>query len=141
MKKNMMTRVFALFMTVLMLATAVSISAIAETATEAVETEVEVLGEGTTVFSFEVTDGEGTVKSYEIHTDAETVGSALQELELIDGEDSSFGLYVKTVSGITADYDQDGTYWAFYVNGEYGTTGVDSTPVENGGVYAFKVEK
>ena len=29
----------------------------------------------------------------------------------------------------------------FYVNGEYSNTGVDSTPVNEGDTYEFKVEK
>ena len=41
----------------------------------------------------------------------------------------------------TADYDVDQTYWAFYVNGEYASTGVDSTKIEEGAAYSFKVEK
>ena len=49
--------------------------------------------------------------------------------------------YVKKVNGITADYDADQTYWAFYVNGEYATAGVDSTTIEEGATYSFKVEK
>ena len=53
----------------------------------------------------------------------------------------AYGLYVKTVNGITADYAVDQTYWAFYINGEYAMAGVDSTPVENGTVYALKVSK
>ena len=48
---------------------------------------------------------------------------------------------MKTVHGITADYDTDQTYWAFYVNGEYAQTGVDSTNVTAGDTYSFKVEK
>ena len=55
------------------------------------------------------------------------MGDALTELGLIEGEDSEYGLYVKTVNGITADYDTDGHYWAFYVDGEYAQTGVDAT--------------
>ena len=54
---------------------------------------------------------------------------------------SSYGLYVKTVNGITLDYDTDGMYWAFYINGEYVQTGVDATGVEDGAVYAFRAEK
>ncbi len=103
--------------------------------------DAESLGEGAVQFTFTVVDGDGNETSFDIHTDAETVGAALLEQNLIAGEDSEYGLYVKTVNGITADYDTDGTYWAFYVNGEYAMTGVDSTPVENGAVYAFKVEK
>lgn len=99
-----------------------------------------VLGEGSTVFDFSVVDKEGARTDFEIHTDKETVGEALQELELIDGEESEYGLYVKTVNGITADYDKDGVYWAFYINGEYASTGVSATPVTEGETYSFKVE-
>ena len=103
--------------------------------------ETTTLGEGQTVFAFTVVDKEGNETHYEIHTDKETVGDALLELELIDGEVGQYGLYVKVVNGITADYDVDQTYWAFYINGEYGFTGVDSTKVEAGAAYMFKVEK
>ena len=48
---------------------------------------------------------------------------------------------MKTVNGITADYDVDQTYWAFYVNGEYATSGADTTAIEEGAAYSFKVEK
>ena len=68
------------------------------------------------------------------------VGEALQELNLIDGEEGEYGLFVKTVNGITADYDTDGVYWAFYVNGEYATSGVDVTQITEGDSYALKVE-
>ena len=84
--------------------------------------------------------GNDTVE-FEIHTDKENVGEALQEYDLIAGDESDYGLYVKTVNGITADYDKDQTYWAFYINGEYASTGVDSTPVTAGDTYSFKVEK
>lgn len=98
------------------------------------------LGEGSTKFNLTVTDKDGNETHLEIHTDKETVGDSLLELELISGDDSEYGLFVKTVNGITADYDADGVYWAFYVNGEYATSGVDSTPVTAGADYAFKVE-
>ena len=103
--------------------------------------ESNVLGEGSTQFTFTVTDGDGKDTAYEIHTDKTVVGEALQELGLIEGEDGEFGLYVKTVDGITADYDVDGTYWAFYVDGEYASSGVDTTDITPGATYSFKVEK
>lgn len=105
------------------------------------QTEKTVLGEGSTVFGFVVADKEGNETNFEIHTDKTTVGEALLELKLIEGEDSSYGLYVKKVNGITADYDVDQTYWAFYINGEMAMTGVDATDVEAGATYSFKVEK
>lgn len=99
-----------------------------------------VLGEGNTKFTFIVVDKEGNETEFEIHTDRGTVGEALSELGLIAGEESEYGLYVKTVNGITADYDADGVYWAFYVNGEYAPTGVDITEITEGEIYSFKVE-
>ena len=108
---------------------------------ENVESEVQVLGEGQTMFLFTITDKDGNETYFEIHTDKETVGEALLDLELIDGEEGEFGLYVKNVNGITADYDVDQTYWAFYIDGEYAMSGVDTTTIEEGKTYAFKVEK
>ena len=104
-------------------------------------TKDNVLGEGKTKFAFTVVDKDGKETEFEINTDKEIVGDALMELDLLAGEDGQYGLYVKTVNGITADYDVDQTYWAFYVNGEYATAGVDSTKVEAGATYSFKVEK
>lgn len=100
-----------------------------------------VLGEGSTVFPFSVVDKDGIETTFEIHTDKETVGEALLEVGLIAGEDSEYGLYVKTVNGIAVDYDTDGMYWAFYVNGEYAISGVDTTPITEGESYSFRVEK
>ena len=108
---------------------------------ETAENTVEVLGEGQTMFLFTVVDKDGNETNFEIYTDKETVGEALLDLELIAGEDGEFGLYVKEVNGITADYDVDQTYWAFYVDGEYAMSGVDATTIEDGKTYAFKVEK
>ena len=99
------------------------------------------LGEGNTEFSLTVTDKEGAESSFTIHTDKENVGDALTEIGMIAGEEGDYGLYVKTVNGVTADYDVDQTYWAFYINGEYASTGVDATPVTAGDTYSFKVEK
>ena len=112
-----------------------------EVVQETVKDEVEVLGEGKTMFLFTVVDKDGNETNFEIHTDKEIVGEALLDLELIAGDDGEFGLYVKTVNGITADYDVDQTYWAFYVDGEYAMTGVDATNIEEGKTYSFKVEK
>ena len=112
-----------------------------EVVQETAKDEVEVLGEGKTMFLFTVVDKDGNETNFEIHTDKEIVGEALLDLELIAGDDGEFGLYVKTVNGITADYDVDQTYWAFYVDGEYAMSGVDATTIEDGMTYAFKVEK
>lgn len=104
------------------------------------QVDVTVAGEGSTVFMFAVVDADGNEKAYEIHTDKTVVGDALIELDLIAGDAGDYGLYVKTVDGITVDYDEDGKYWAFYINGEYAMTGVDATLITEGEEYSFKVE-
>ena len=101
----------------------------------------ETLGQGKTTFAVEVTDAERAKTSFAVKTDEKPVGAALQALNVISGEESEYGLYIKEVTGITADYDADGTYWAFYVNGQYALTGVDMTDVQDGAVYGFAVEK
>lgn len=111
----------------------------AETEKEAGK-EATVMGEGNTVFDFAVIDADGTQTDFEIRTDKITVGDALQELGLIDGDEGQYGLYVKTVNGVTYDYDKDGKYWAFYIDGEYASSGADTTDIVPGSVYSFKAE-
>ena len=99
------------------------------------------LGEGEKLFYFDVTFSNGETSSYAISTDAETVGEALVALDLIAGDESEYGLYVKTIGDETLDYTTDGMYWAFYENGEYALTGVDATVVTEGQTYAFIATK
>ena len=122
--------------------TTVETEAVAETESiETAEAQEIVLGDGSVKITVIVVDADGNETNFVVNTDKETVGDALLEQNLIEGEEGDYGLYVKTVNGITADYDTDQTYWAFYVNGEYASTGVDSTPVNEGDTYEFKVEK
>ena len=107
---------------------------------DTVADDIIVKGEGETEFLFYVTDANGKVAKFKILTDEETVGDALLNVGLISGEEGDYGLYVKVVNGTELDYNRDGKYWAFYVNGEYGMTGVDMTEIENGATYEFKAE-
>ncbi len=99
-----------------------------------------VLGEGATVFEFRVTGTDGQTKTFEIRTDEKTVGAALLKVGIVAGDTTQYGLYVKTVDGVTLDYEKDKKYWAFYVNGAYASSGVDSTDVKSGEVYEFRAE-
>ena len=105
-----------------------------------VSSSVTTLGEGNREFVFTVVTADGNEKTYNIKTDKKTVGDALKSLNLIDGETGAYGLYVKTVDSVTYDYNKDGKYWAFYVNGEYATSGVDKTDIKKGDTYMFKAE-
>ena len=88
-------------------------------------------GKGEKTVEVEVKVEEQSV-TFTIHTDADTLGEALLEHELIAGEDSQYGIYVKTVNGILADYDVNKSYWGFYQNGEYLMSGVDTTAIVGG---------
>jgi len=92
------------------------------------------LDEGATTFDLEVRYENLTAKLFRIHTDETTVGAALRGAGLIEAGDN--GVYV-TVDGVTADYNADQSYWAFYVNGEYATQGLDETPIEPGRTYGL----
>ena len=103
---------------------------------DAVYLEDTTLGEGSKTLIFEVEVDEKKI-IFTIKTDKDTVGEALIEHNLIEGEDGAYGLYVKKVNGITADYDVDQTYWAFYVDGEYAMSGVELTEINEESVYKF----
>ena len=88
-------------------------------------------GKGEKTVEVEVKVEEQSV-TFTINTDADTLGAALLEHELIAGEEGQFGIYVKSVNGIVADYDVDKSYWGFYQNGEYLMSGVDTTAIVGG---------
>lgn len=97
-----------------------------------------VVGEGNTSFSFTVVFADKTSKTYTVKTDKATVGEALVDAGLISGTDSQYGLMVDTVSGVKLEWDKDKMYWAFYVNGGYANSGVDSTPIKSDETYSFE---
>ena len=92
-------------------------------------------------FTLKVVDLDGNETTKVIETKKWTVGAALLDKGIISGEDGQYGLYIKSVNGITADYDKDQTYWAFYIGDEYAMTGVDKTEITDGATYTLKVEK
>lgn len=104
-------------------------------------TDGQTIGEGSKTFPLTITDGEGNVVNITVNTDEDTVGGALLALGIVAGENNEYGLYVKEVNGIIADYEADGTYWAFYIDGEYAMIGVDQTPIVEGQSYQLTVEK
>ncbi len=104
---------------------------------EEVPTQVTEKGEGKTAFHFEVTDSDGKTTKFLVKTDKTIVGEALLDAGLIAGENGPYGLMVNSVNGISAIYEKDKAYWAFYTNGEYATKGVDQTEIDPTATYAF----
>lgn len=142
MKRTIRTALFAL----LALVFAVSLSSCKSTEDKtglwenAVYLEDTEFGKGETTVQAEVKTPERSV-TFTIHTDKETLGAALLEHELISGEEGPYGLYLKVVNGITADYDVDHSYWALYKDGEYMMTGVDTTEIMDGDHYELVYTK
>ena len=100
----------------------------------AVYTEDTTVGEGEKTVYVEVKADEKSI-TFTINTNATILGDALIENNLIAGEEGAYGLYVKTVNGILADYDVDATYWGFFKDGEYMMSGVDTTEISGGEHY------
>ncbi len=129
-KKNLFVRISLVFALILLVA-AVAVGCGEEKTDVPVEC----------TFSFTAVFADGSTEEHTITTTAKTVGEALISEGLIEGEDGAYGMYVKKVCGVTADYDIDGTYWALYVNGEYGMTGVEKLECSEGLEVEFRVEK
>lgn len=85
-------------------------------------------------------DLDGNETTYDITTDKKTVGEELIARGIIAGDESEYGLYIKTVNGLTLDWDKDAKYWSFYIGEEYATTGVDMTDAEDGVTYTLRPE-
>ena len=101
----------------------------------------ETIGAGGKTFAAQIEDLDGTKISFTVKTDKTVVGEALQELGVLKGEEGPYGLYIKAVNGKTLDYEKDGAYWAFYVDGAYAVTGVDETEIVETSVYLLRAEK
>ena len=86
---------------------------------------------GTKTITVEIiVDGADTVTK-SITTEAEYLRGALEEEDLIAGEESQYGLFVKTVNGVTID-DAKQQWWCFTKDGGDLFTGVDTTPIADG---------
>ena len=107
---------------------------------DATYTTDQTFGNGATTITFVVTAEDKSV-TFTIKTDKEMLGAALLEYGLIEGEDSTYGMMVTKVNGMTASWDADQAYWALYIGSNYATTGVDSTPVTAGAQYGFTYTK
>ena len=65
---------------------------------------------------------------------SQLLAGALEQAALIAGEEGEYGLFVKTVDGVTAN-DANQEWWCFTKGGETLETGVDSTPIADGDTF------
>jgi len=85
---------------------------------------------GAKTITVEVIGRDGVPKEFVINTDEEFLRGALEQENLISGEEGEYGLFVKTVDGETADASCE--WWCFTQDGEMLMTGVDGTPISDG---------
>ncbi len=151
MNKNSMKRLLSLFLCLALIAAmALSMTGCKDDSKTPETTEASindgtfedgaVLGEGATSFALVVVDVDGKETKATVKTDKKTVGEALLELGVIAGETFDFGVMIKTVNGVTLDYEVDGKYWAFYIGDEYAMTGADATEIDPTVTYSFRAE-
>lgn len=91
------------------------------------------LGKGEKTITVKVVADEQEL-TFTIRTDKENLEDALVEHNLIDGDQGAYGMYIKKVNGIVADFDADGSYWAITKSGE-DTLGAKSTIIADGDCY------
>lgn len=103
-------------------------------------TEDTELGEGKTTVKVQIKADDKAI-TVTIHTDADNLGKALTENKLVEGDNSEYGLYIKVVNGIRADYDKDKAYWAISKNGELTPKGADGTKIADGEQYELTYTK
>ncbi len=97
-------------------------------------------GEGKTAIEVEVKAG-GQCVTFTLNTDKENLADALLEHGIIEGEDGPYGIYIKKVNGILADYDVNKAYWSLCRDGEMLNTGASDTKITDGEHYELVYAK
>ena len=82
-----------------------------------------------------VTHKNGSEKEFTYQTDKEYLGELLVEEGLISGSDGPYGVFVDTVDGETAIFEEDGGWWQLFCNGASAQAGADAVVIEDGGSY------
>lgn len=95
---------------------------------------------GSKSITIEVVDDRQETTAYQLQTEVEFLRQAMEEAEGLSfsGTESEYGMMVDTVNGLTADYNTDGAYWSFYVNGDYCNYGIDNQPVLDGDIFSIR---
>ncbi len=86
-------------------------------------------------FTLTVVFADGSEKEFSYTTTTEYLGEFLQQEGLLEGYMGPYGLYIESVAGESAIYEETGTYWAFYEGDAYAAQGIDLTPIADGAHY------
>lgn len=92
--------------------------------------------EGDKAISVLVVHSDCEQNRFAVQTDAKTLREALEPEGIIAGDESEYGLFVKTVDGETVDESLQ-QWWCITKGGGELTTGVDDTVIADGEQYEF----
>lgn len=92
------------------------------------------IGTGAHSVQIEVKIGSKSV-TLDVKSDKDNLADILTESGLAEGDVTEYGLYIKKVNGISADYDADGAYWSLCKNGEITSVGASQITISNGEHY------
>lgn len=90
--------------------------------------------EGGKSFTVTVVHADGTERTFQYSTDEEMLGAFLEAEGLIESQGADDGMF-HTVDGEKADWNENQSYWAFYLGEEYATTGIYTTLITDGAAY------
>lgn len=104
-------------------------------------TEDTTLGTGDTTFTLIVEHINDKKITFTINTNEAILSNALTGVGILEGHDSTYGLYIDSVNGVTHDFNVDQTYWAIYEGDDYAQTGIDGITIVNGATYKLVASK
>lgn len=93
--------------------------------------------QGSKTITVVVVHSDETQKEFVYKTDEEFLGPVLLSEGLVEGENGPYGLYIKTVDGEKAVYEENNAYWSIMVGEQAAQTGADQIPAEDGVVYTL----
>ena len=112
-------------------ATSDALSALWNNAQYKEDTEI---GEGANTIKLEVKIG-GKSVTLTVKSDKDNLADILTENKIVEGDNSEYGLYIKKVNGVLADYDTDKAFWGLYKDGEMTATGASAITIKDGEHY------
>lgn len=98
------------------------------------------IGEGAHSVRIEVRIEDKSV-TLTVRSDKDNLADMLTESGLVEGDTGEFGLYIKKVNGVTADYDTDGAYWGLNKDGKPTPVGASAITVTDGDIYELVYTK
>lgn len=87
---------------------------------------------GSKTVTFQIVYKDGTSESFDLKTDAEFLADALVEAGLVAYSED--GMYI-TINGVTADWNDDQSWWNICKNGEALMVGMNDQPIADGEIY------